>query len=80
MKKWEYQVVRSYGGVVMMVNEKEVGQMKDLLPVGEMLYEYLAERGKSGWEVVGMAGVRDGVDLVLKRRADEGDGKRKRKK
>jgi hypothetical protein len=78
MKKWEYQVVRSYGGVVMMVNEKEVGQIKDMLPVGEMLYEYLAERGRSGWEVVGMAGVRDGVELVLKRRVDDGGRKRKK--
>ena len=32
-----------------------------------MLYEFLADRGKEGWEVVGMAGVREGSEIVLKR-------------
>lgn len=73
MKKWEYLVVRSYGGVVMMVNGQEVAEMKDMLPVGEMLYEFLAERGKGGWDVVGMAGVRDGTEIILKRRMAEED-------
>lgn len=67
MQKWEHLVVRSYGGVVMLVNGQEAGEIRDMLPVGEMLYEFLAERGEDGWEVVGMAGVRDGTELVLKR-------------
>ena len=67
MQKWEHIFVRSYGGVVMLVNGQEVGQMTDMLPVGEMLYEFLSEIGEEGWEVVGMAGVRDRTELVLKR-------------
>jgi len=67
MQKWEYMVVRAYGGVVMLVNGVEVAQMVDMLPVGEMLYEFLGDKGEDGWEVVGMAGVREGTELVLKR-------------
>jgi hypothetical protein len=67
MQKWEYMVVRAYGGVVMLVNGVEVAQMVDMLPVGGMLYEFLGDKGEEGWEVVGMAGVREGTELVLKR-------------
>jgi hypothetical protein len=67
MQKWEYLVVRSYGGVVILVNDQQVAEMMDPQPVGEMLYEYLSERGEEGWEVVGLAGVRSGIELILKR-------------
>ena len=32
-----------------------------------MLYEYLDGLGRDGWEVVGMAGVREGAEIILKR-------------
>ena len=67
MQKWDYMVLRSYGGVVMKVDDKEVGQIQDGLPIGEMLYEYLDGLGRDGWDVVGMAGVRDGLEIILKR-------------
>ena len=67
MAKWEYQVVRTYGGVVMMINGQEVGKIVSNQPVGELLYEYLNKVGQEGWEVVGMAEARGGVELVLKR-------------
>ncbi len=67
MDKWEYRVVRTYGGVVMMVNGQEVGKIVSNQPVGEMLYEYLNEVGEESWEVVGLAESRGGVELVLKR-------------
>ena len=67
MQKWDYMVIRSYGGVVMKVDEMEVGHLQDGLPIGEMLYEYLDGLGRDGWDLVGMAGVRDGLDLILKR-------------
>ena len=67
MTKWEYLVVRTYGGVVMMANGQELGKIVSNQPVGEMLYEYLNEVGEDGWEVVGMAEARGGVELVLKR-------------
>lgn len=67
MSKWEYQVVRTYGGVVMLSNGQEMGKIVNNQPIGEMLYEYLNETGEDGWEVVGMAEVRGGVELVLKR-------------
>ena len=71
MQKWEYLVVRTFGGVVMLANGQEVGTMKSGQPIGQMLYEFLAERGDGGWEVVGMAGVRDGTEIVLKRPLQE---------
>jgi hypothetical protein len=67
MQKWDYMVMRSYGGVVMVVDDKEIGRLQDGLPIGEMLYEYLDGLGRDGWELVGMAGVRDGLELILKR-------------
>jgi len=67
MQKWDYSVIRSYGGVVMTVDDKEVGQIQNGLPIGEMLYEFLDGLGRDGWEVVGMAGVRDGLEIILKR-------------
>ena len=67
MQKWDYMVMRSYGGVVMVVDDKEIGHLQDGLPIGEMLYEYLDGLGRDGWELVGMAGVRDGLELILKR-------------
>jgi len=67
MQKWEHMHVRSYGGVVVLVNGQDVAQTSTGQPVGEMLYEFLSERGEEGWEVVGMAGVREGTELVLKR-------------
>ena len=67
MNQWEYQVVRTYGGVVMMNNGQEVGKLVNNQPVGELLYEYLAKVGLEGWEVVGMAETRGGLELVLKR-------------
>ena len=67
MVKWEYKVVRTYGGVVMLTNGQEVGKIVNNQPVGEMLYEYLNEVGEEGWEVVGMAETRGGIELVLKR-------------
>ncbi|MGB6421436.1 MAG: hypothetical protein WBF05_06315 [Anaerolineales bacterium] len=71
MRKWEYLVVRTFGGVVMLANGQEVGTMTSGQPIGQMLYEFLAERGDGGWEVVGMAGVRDGTEIVLKRPLQE---------
>jgi hypothetical protein len=71
MQKWEYLVVRTFGGVVMLTNGQEVGTMTSGQPIGQMLYEFLAERGDGGWEVVGMAGVRDGTEIVLKRPLQE---------
>lgn len=67
MAKWEYTVVRTYGGVVMLTNGQEVGKIVNNQPVGEMLYEYLNKVGREGWEVVGMAETRGGIELVLKR-------------
>ena len=67
MDKWEYKVVRTYGGVVMLTNGQEVGKIVNNQPVGELLYEYLNEVGEEGWEVVGMAETRGGIELVLKR-------------
>ena len=67
MQKWDYMVVRVYGGVVVLVNGQDVAHTATGQPVGEMLYEFLGERGEEGWEVVGMAGVREGTELVLKR-------------
>ena len=72
MDKWEYRVVRTYGGVVMLVNGQELGKIVNNQPVGEMLYEYLNEVGEEGWDVAGMAETRGGIELVLKRqRIDE---------
>jgi len=73
MQKWDYMMVRSYGWVVMKVDDKEVGRLQDGLPIGEMLYEYLDGLGQDGWEVVGMAGVRDGLELILKKPLEEVD-------
>ena len=67
MDKWEYKVVRTYGGVVMLTNGQEVGKIVNNQPVGQILYEYLNELGEEGWEVVGMAETRGGIELVLKR-------------
>lgn len=67
MEKWEYMVIRIYGGAVMLINGQEVGSMVANQPVGEMQYEYLNRMGEEGWEVSGMAGVRGGTDVVLKR-------------
>jgi hypothetical protein len=67
MVKWEYKVVRAYGGVVMLTNGQEVGKIVNNQPVGQLLYEYLNELGKEGWEVAGMAETRGGIELVLKR-------------
>ena len=67
MDKWEYKVVRTYGGVVMLTNGQEVGKIVNNQPVGEMLYEYLNGVGEEGWEVAGMAETRGGIELVLKR-------------
>lgn len=67
MVKWEYLFVRTFGGVVMVVNGQELGEMAGGQPMGVMMYEYLAERGAEGWEVVGMAGVREGSEIILKR-------------
>lgn len=71
MQKWDYMVVRTFGGVVMKVDDREVGQITGGLPVGEMIYEFLDGLGRDGWEVVGMAGVRDGVEIILKRPLEE---------
>ena len=67
MQRWDYMVVRSYGGVVMTVDDQEVAKMVGTQPVGQMLYEFLDGVGKDGWEVVGMAGVREGMEIILKR-------------
>jgi hypothetical protein len=67
MGKWEYQVIRSYGGVVMVINGNTVGKIVANQPVGVPLFEYLNQVGEDGWEVVGMAGVREGIEVVLKR-------------
>jgi len=67
MKKWEYQVVRTYGGVVMLQNSQEVGKIVNNQPIGELLHEYLAKMGLEGWEVAGMAETRGGLELVLMR-------------
>jgi hypothetical protein len=66
MDKWEYKVVRAYGGVVMLTNGQEVGKIVNNQPVGQLLYEYLNELGKDGWDVAGMAETRGGIELVLK--------------
>ena len=71
MQKWDYMVVRTYGGVVLMVDEKEVGTLVNGQPHGEMLYEFLDGLGRDGWELVGMAGVREGLELILKRPLEE---------
>ena len=67
MDKWEYKVVRTYGGVVMLANGQEVGKIVNNQPVGQLLYEYLNELGEEGWDVAGMAETRGGIELVLKR-------------
>lgn len=67
MQKWEYLVVRSFGGIVMVVNGQEVGSMSGGQPMGQMLADFLAERGQEGWEVTGTAGVREGSEIILKR-------------
>ena len=76
MKIWDYQVVRTYGGVVMMINGQEVGKIVNNQPVGELLYEFLTKVGREGWDVAGMAETRGGLELVLKRPLEaEGAGK-----
>ena len=67
MQKWDYMVIRTYSGVVMKVDDKEIGQIQNGQPIGQMLYEYLDGLGRDGWEVVGMAGVRDGMEIILKK-------------
>ena len=67
MDKWEYKVVRTYGGVVMLDDGQEVGKIVNSQPVGQMLYEYLNQLGEEGWDVAGMAETRGGIELVLKR-------------
>lgn len=67
LQQWDYMVLRTYGGVVMMVDGQEVAKMEGGQPIGEMLYEYLDGLGMDGWEVVGMAGVREGAEIILKR-------------
>ena len=67
MNKWEYKVVRTYGGVVMLIDGQEVGKIVNNQPVGQMLYEYLNELGEDGWDVTGLAETRGGIELVLKR-------------
>lgn len=67
MQKWEYMVIRIYGGAVMLINGQEVGSMVANQPVGEMQYEYLNRVGEEGWDVVSTAGVRGGTDIILKR-------------
>ena len=67
MDKWEYKVVRTYGGIVMLTNGQEVGKIVNNQPIGQLVYEYLNESGQEGWEVVGMAETRGGIELVLKR-------------
>lgn len=67
MQKWEYMVIRSYGGVVMLVNGQETAKMVGTQAVGDLLHEFLSGVGEDGWEVVGMAGVREGAEIVLKR-------------
>jgi hypothetical protein len=67
LQKWDYMVLRTYGGVVMMVDGQAVAEMEGSQPMGEMLYEYLDGLGRDGWEVVGMAGVREGAEIILKR-------------
>ncbi len=67
MQKWDYSVIRTFGGVVMMIDDKEIGQIVGGQPIGQMLYEFLDGLGRDGWEVVGMAGVRDGMELIVKR-------------
>jgi len=71
MDKWEYKVVRTYGGVVMLTNGQEVGKIVNNQPVGELLFEYLNEVGEEGWEVAGMAETRGGIEVVLKRKMVE---------
>jgi hypothetical protein len=67
LQQWDYKVLRTYGGVVMMVDGQEIAEMEAGQPIGEMLYEYLDGLGRDGWEVVGMAGVREGAEIILKR-------------
>ncbi len=67
MQKWEYMVIRTYGGVVTLVNGQEAAQMTAGQPHGEMLYEFLQGAGEDGWEVCGMGGVREGAEIILKR-------------
>lgn len=67
MQKWEYMVIRSYGGVVMLVDGQETAKMVGTQAVGNLLHEFLSGVGEDGWEVVGMAGVREGAEIVLKR-------------
>ena len=67
MNTWDYQVVRTYGGVVMMINGQETGKIVNNQPVGELLHEFLNKVGRLGWEVAGMAETRGGLELVLKR-------------
>ena len=59
--------MRTYGGVVMLTNGQEVGKIVNNQPIGEVLFEYLNEVGQDGWEVVGMAETRGGIELVLKK-------------
>lgn len=67
MQKWEYTVVRVFGGVVMLEDGQDVGKMVNNQPVGEMFYEYLDRVGEQGWELISVAGVREGLEAVLKR-------------
>lgn len=74
MQKWDYMMIRSYGWVVMKVDEKEIGQMQGGQPIGQMLYEYLDGLGRDGWEAVSMAGVRDGLEILMKKPLEEDTG------
>lgn len=67
IQKWDYMVVRSYGGVVMTIDGQEVAKIVSGQPVGQMLYEFLDGVGQDGWDIAGLAGVREGMEIILKR-------------
>ena len=48
LQQWDYNVLRTYGGVVMMVDGQEIAEMEAGQPIGEMLYEYLDGLGRDG--------------------------------
>ena len=54
-------------GEIIVVVGADLSALAGTQATGTMLFEFLGNAGLEGWEVVGMAGVRDGSELVLKR-------------
>ena len=71
MQKWEYTILRAtstdFGLVLTYINDEYVAKTKGFKIEGQSLVEHLAQMGKDGWEVVGMAAEGTSIKFILKR-------------